>query len=46
MQKKGDRDYRSRMHARSYPHAGEDTTEIFGIRNCGISEREKFTHDI
>ena len=46
VQKKRDRNHRSRMLPRSYPYAGKDTAEVFCIRNRGIFEGEKFAHDI
>lgn len=46
MQEKRDRNNRSRMYARSCTHASKDSTKIFGVRNSGVSEREKFTNDI
>ena len=46
MQKKRDRNYRSRMLQRSYPYAGKNSTKIFSIRNSGVLERKKFANDI
>ena len=46
MQKERNRNHRSRMLPRSYPHAGKDTAEVFCIRNRGVFEGEKFAHDI
>lgn len=46
MPQKGSRDYRSRMLSGTYSYAGEDTAQIFGIRNCRIPERKKFPYDI
>ena len=46
VQKKRDRNHRSRMLSGSHPYAGKDATEVFRIRNCGIFEREKFAYDL
>lgn len=46
MPQKGNRDHRGRMLSRSYPYAGKDTAQIFGIRNSRIPEGKKFPYDI
>ena len=46
VQEKRDRDYRGTMYGGSCAYAGEDTTEIFGIRNSRILKGKKFAYDI
>ena len=46
MQKKGNRNNRSGMLPGSHSYAGKNTTEIFGIRNCGVLKRKKLAYDI
>ncbi len=46
MSKKRNRDYRSRMHARSCPYASENSSQIFSIRNSRIFKEKKFAYDI
>ena len=46
MSPEGDRNHRGRMLPRSYPYAGENTTEIFCIRNSGVLKGKKFANDI
>lgn len=41
MQKKRNRNNRSRMLSGSHPYDGKDITEIFGIRNCRVLKRKK-----
>ena len=46
MQKKRDRNHRSRSMPGSHTYARKNTAEIFSIRSDGISQREKFANDI
>ena len=46
MQKKRNRNNRSRVLSGSYTYAGKHSTQIFSIRGGGVSQGKKFTHDI
>ena len=46
MQKKRNWDHRGRSLPGSHTYACKNTTKIFCIRNHGIFEREKFSHDL
>ena len=46
MQKKRNRNYRSRMLPGSYSYAGQDSTEVFSFRSSRVFERKEFAYDI
>ena len=46
VQEKGDWDHRGRSLPGPHPHACKNTTQIFCIRNHGVSERKKLSYDL
>ena len=46
VQKKRDRNHRSRMLFKPYSYAGKDSVEVFRIRNSGLLKRKKLANDI
>ena len=46
MQKKRNRNYRSRMLSRPYSYAGQNSAKVFRFRSSRVFERKKFAYDI